>query len=153
MPETVAVREGRPEDALIITKYNRAMANETESKCLHTQTVLKGVQAGLARPELCRYFVAEVAGHVIGQAMITYEWSDWRNGQLWWLQSVYVHPDHRRQGVFRKLYRHIESLARTASDVRGIRLYVEEKNRSSQSVYAKLGLLPAGYHVYEREFE
>ncbi|MGP0565012.1 GNAT family N-acetyltransferase [Nitrospina sp. 32_T5] len=153
MPENVTVREGRAEDALIITKYNRAMANETESKCLHTQTVLRGVQQGLARPELCRYFVAELEEKVIGQAMITYEWSDWRNGTLWWLQSVYVHPDHRRQGVFRKLYQHIESLARNASDVRGIRLYVEERNRNGQSVYARLGLNPAGYHVYEREFE
>lgn len=152
MPETVTVREGRREDALIITKYNRAMANETESKCLHTQTVLKGVQEGLARPEICRYFVAEIEGQVIGQAMITYEWSDWRNGTLWWLQSVYVHPDYRKQGVFRKLYQHIESLARKEPDVRGIRLYVEEKNRNGQSVYSKLGLTPAGYHVYEREF-
>lgn len=152
MPDVLIVREGRPEDAPVIARFNRAMANETESKCLHAQTVLKGVQRGLARPEICRYFVAERDGKLIGQAMVTYEWSDWRNGELWWLQSVYVHPDHRRRGVFRKLFEHIEALAETHPDVRGLRLYVEEDNRAGQSVYQKLGLVHAGYHVYEREF-
>ena len=152
MPESVTVREGRAEDAPTIAKYNRAMANETESKCLHIQTVLKGVKQGLARPEICRYFVAEKGGDVVGQAMVTYEWSDWRNGELWWLQSVYVHPDHRRQGVFRKLFEHIEAAAQAHPDVCGLRLYVEEDNRNGQSVYRKLGLIHAGYHVYEREF-
>lgn len=151
MPDAVTVREGRPEDARVIAKFNRAMANETESKCLHTQTVLRGVKRGLARPGICRYFVAEKDGEVIGQAMITYEWSDWRNGEMWWLQSVYVHPDHRRQGVFRKLFEHIRALAENHPEVRGLRLYVEEDNHTGQAVYRKLGLTHAGYHVFERE--
>ena len=89
---------------------------------------------------------------VIGQAMITYEWSDWDNRDLWWIQSVYVHPEYRRQGAFTKLYRHIESLAREESQVRGLRLYVKENNAIGQAVYKKLGMSHTGYHVYEIEF-
>ncbi len=148
----IQIREGRPEDAAIIAEYNQRMALETEGKVLDTQTVGKGVTQGLHQPEKCRYFVAESGDHVVGQAMVTYEWSDWRNGNLWWIQSVYVHPDHRRQGIFKRLYQHIETLARKDSKVRGLRLYVEEENAAGQAVYKKLGMSHAGYHVYEREF-
>ena len=109
---SIQIREGRPEDAQIITDYNQQMALETEGKELDSDTVKKGVKQGLLQPEKCRFFVAEIQGMVIGQTMVTYEWSDWDNRDLWWIQSVYVHPDHRRQKVFTKLYRHIESLAR-----------------------------------------
>lgn len=146
------IREGRPEDAAIIAEYNQRMALETEGKELDSDTVTKGVEQGLLQPNKCRYFVAEVRGAVIGQAMITYEWSDWRNGDLWWIQSVFVHPYHRRQGIFKKLYQHIEILAREDTNVRGLRLYVEEENAAGQSVYKKLGMSHAGYHVYEKEF-
>ena len=148
----IQIREGRPEDAAIIAEYNQRMALETEDKKLDPETVRKGVEQGLLQPNKCRYFVAEAEGQVIGQVMVTYEWSDWRNGDLWWIQSVYVHPDHRRQGIFTKLYQYIEALARKDSKVRGLRLYVEEDNATGQSVYIKLGMSHAGYHVYEREF-
>jgi GNAT superfamily N-acetyltransferase len=151
-PPLIQIREGRPEDAQIIADYNQQMALETEGKELDSETVRKGVEQGLNQPENCRYFVAEVEGKVISQAMVTYEWSDWRNGDLWWIQSVYVHPDHRRQGVFKRLYQHIETLARENTNVRGLRLYVEEENAEGQAVYKKLGMSHAGYHVYEKEF-
>ncbi len=148
----IRIREGRPEDAPVLAEYNRRMALETENKELDSETVSRGVAQGLLQPDKCRYFVAESEGEVVGQAMVTYEWSDWRNGDLWWIQSVYVHPDHRRQGIFTQLFRHIESLAREAAGVCGLRLYVEGDNAVGQAVYKKLGMSHAGYHVYEREF-
>jgi ribosomal protein S18 acetylase RimI-like enzyme len=148
----IQIRAGRPEDAAIIAEYNQRIALETEGKELDSATVSKGVEQGLLQPDKCRYFVAASGDQVIGQAMVTYEWSDWRNGDLWWIQSVYVHPDHRRQGIFKRLYQNIESLAREDSKVRGLRLYVEEENATGQAVYKKLGMSHAGYHVYEREF-
>jgi len=148
----IQIREGRPEDAQIIAEYNQRMALETEGKELSSEIVEKGVEQGLLQPNKCCYFVAETQGSVIGQAMVTYEWSDWRNGDLWWIQSVYVHPGHRRQAVFTKLYQHIESRAREDVNVRGLRLYVEKENTAGQAVYKKLGMSHAGYHVYEREF-
>lgn len=150
--DPIHIRAAHIDDAAIIADYNIQMAKETESKSLDAKTVHEGVAQGLIQPEICRYFVAEVDGRLVGQAMITFEWSDWRNGELWWLQSVYVHPDHRKRGVFRKLYDHIESLARQNSRVKGLRLYVEAENGQGQAVYTKLGLIHAGYHVYEREF-
>ena len=149
---SIQIREGRPEDAAIIAAYNQRMALETEGKELDSKTVGKGVEQGLLQPDKCRFFVAEVQGVVIGQAMITYEWSDWDNRDLWWIQSVYVHPEYRRQGVFTKLYQHIEILAREESQVGGLRLYVKENNAIGQAVYKKLGMSHTGYHVYETEF-
>lgn len=148
----IHIREGRPEDAPVIADFNRRMAEETESKSLDPETVAQGVQQGLLQPEKCRYFVAEAGGKVVGQAMLTYEWSDWRNGDLWWIQSVYVHPEYRRMGIFSQIYQHIESLAREISQVRGLRLYVEAENATGQAVYQRLGMKPAGYHVFEKEF-
>ncbi len=148
----IRIREGRPEDAPVLAEYNRRMALETENKELDSETVSRGVAQGLLQPDKCRYFVAESEGEVVGQAMVTCEWSDWRNGDLWWIQSVYVHPDHRRQGIFTRLFRHIESLAREAAGVCGLRLYVEEDNAVGQAVYKKLGMSHTGYQVYEREF-
>lgn len=150
--QSIKIREGRPEDAAIIAEYNQRIALETESKELDTETVGKGVEQGLLQPDKCLYFVAEIRGSVAGQVMVTYEWSDWRNGDLWWIQSVYVHPDFRRQGIFKRLYQHIETLARENPIVRGLRLYVEEDNAAGQAVYKKLGMSRAGYHVYEMEF-
>jgi len=147
----ILIREGRLEDVKVIAEYNQRMALETEGKGLDTETVKKGVAQGLRQPEKCRFFVAEVQGSVIGQAMVTYEWSDWDNRDLWWIQSVYVHPDHRRQKVFTKLYQHIESLAREKNKVRSLRLYVKEDNAIGQAVYKKLNMSYTGYHVYEKE--
>ena len=148
----VQIREGRVEDTAIIAEYNQRMALETENKKLDMDTVMKGVKQGLLQPDKCQFFVAETQELVVGQAMITYEWSDWDNRDLWWIQSVYVHPDYRQQGVFTKLYQHIESLARKEDKVRALRLYVKDDNTVGQSVYKKLEMSYSGYHVYEKEF-
>jgi ribosomal protein S18 acetylase RimI-like enzyme len=125
------------------------MAEETEGRRLDPAVVGPGVAAVLGSPEKGRYWVAETAGVVVGQLMVTYEWSDWRNGLLWWIQSVYVHPDYRRKGVFSSLYRHVESLAADEPAVCGIRLYVENENRRAQQTYAALGMTKPGYVVME----
>lgn len=125
---------------------------ETEGKELDSRIVLEGVRQGIARPEMCRYFVAEADRQVIGQAMITYEWSDWRNSAFWWLESVYVHPDFRGRGVFRNIYSHIRQLARKTHDVCGIRLYVEQDNVPAISTYCRLGMKPSGHVVYEEDW-
>ena len=146
------IRKAEMKDAAIIARYNVEMAQETEGRTLDDNTLLSGVQNGIARPERCQYFVAEKSGTVIGQAMITYEWSDWRDGELWWLQSVYVHPEHRRQGVFKNLFAHIDALARKENHVRGLRLYVEADNHQGQSVYSRIGMFRTGYQVFEKEY-
>jgi len=136
-------------DAEAIARFNRALALETEEKSLDPATVRAGVEKALSRPDLCRYFVAERAGEVVGQLMITYEWSDWRAKVCWWIQSVYVRPDCRRHGVFRRLYEHIAAIARQDPDVCGIRLYVERDNRRAMEAYERLGMRPSGHVVYE----
>ena len=110
-----------------------------------------GVTSALDDPDRLRYWVAEEAatGRVIGQAAVTREWTDWRNGWIWWFQSVFVDPDFRRAGVFRALYRQIREEARAANDVIGLRLYVEQDNERAQGTYRSLGMNAGGYHVYE----
>lgn len=132
---------------------------ETESKELKPDTVLCGVRMALQNPNLGRYFVAEVGNpsrgeppRIIGQCMLTTEWSDWRSGQFWWLQSVYVEPEWRGRGVFRALYRHVESLARVTPGVCGLRLYVERHNESAQAIYTQLGMAPSGHVVFELDW-
>jgi GNAT superfamily N-acetyltransferase len=143
------LREGRSGDAGIIAAFNSAMAEETEGKALDPDRIGPGVQNLLEDATKGRYWVAECAGQVIGQLMVTYEWSDWRNGTIWWIQSVYVRPDWRRNGVFRALYRHVESLASETPQVVGLRLYVEENNRRAQQTYAALGMVKPSYLVME----
>ena len=99
-----------------------------------------------------RYWVAEADGMIVGQIMVTYEWSDWRNGMIWWIQSVYVHGDYRRSGVFSALYRHVETLAKQDPRVCGIRLYVERGNRRAQRTYASLGMVMTDYQVMQTIF-
>lgn len=103
----------------------------------------------LADPSKGRYWVAEFEGEVIGQIGVTYEWSDWRNGMMWWIQSVYVNENHRRKGVYSSLYRHVESLARSDPDVIGIRLYVGKDNESAQATYSELGMRAANYQIMQ----
>ncbi|MBI4579944.1 MAG: GNAT family N-acetyltransferase [Planctomycetes bacterium] len=143
------IREGTPEDAATIAGFNTAIAMETERLRLDPATAAAGVRTLLGRPELGRYMVAEADGQLVGQLMITYEWSDWRNGLCWWIQSVYVRPDWRRHGVFRALYRHVEQLAQATPGVRGIRLYVEQANERAMAAYRDLGMRPSGHVVYE----
>ena len=103
-------------------------------------------------PGHAHYWVAEVDGQVAGQIMVTHEWSDWRNGVMWWIQSVFVDAAHRRQGVFSALYRHVEAEAQASGNCAGIRLYVEKDNKLAQATYLALGMKDAGYAVMEVEF-
>src|SRR5690348_1018596 len=135
------IRRGTPNDATQVTEFNRLMALETEGKALDRDLLARGVAAGLADPAKALYFLAEDDGEVLGQMMITTEWSDWRNGWIWWIQSVYVRADARRRGVFRALYEHVHGAATQDPHVIGLRLYVEQENLPAQQTYARLGML------------
>ena len=148
-PSDLLIRPARLDDARVVADFNAAMALETEHKRLDPATLRAGVEHAIANPDVARYFLAEVAGQIAGQLMLTMEWSDWRNATFWWIQSVYVRPEHRSRGVFKALYRHVEQLARARNDVCGLRLYVERQNATAQKVYAGLGMSDAGYVVYE----
>jgi ribosomal protein S18 acetylase RimI-like enzyme len=145
----VHVRRAAIEDLETIVRFNLAMAEETEGKKLDTTTVTEGVRAALADPDRSMYFVAEVEGVIAGQTMVTLEWSDWRNGFFWWIQSVYVDPAYRREGVFRALHDHIRNLARAQQEVCGLRLYVHGDNRRAIETYRKLGMGLTDYLLCE----
>jgi GNAT superfamily N-acetyltransferase len=144
-----SIRLAGPQDAQLLASWAQTMAMETEHKHLDGDTVLKGVQTGIADPKRARYFIAMSDETPAGTLMLTTEWSDWRNGDWWWIQSVYVHPDFRRQGVFQSLYHHVKQMAEQASDVCGLRLYVEHENRNAQKTYESLGMADAGYRMME----
>jgi len=148
----IVVRPARAQDADDIARFNLAMALETEGKALDPATLRAGVDAVLADARHGFYLVAEADGANAGCLMITYEWSDWRNGQWWWLQSVYVPEEFRRRGVFRALHAEAERRARATSGVIGLRLYVERENVNAQSTYARLGMHDSGYRLFETEF-
>jgi GNAT superfamily N-acetyltransferase len=148
MPFTL--RQATPDDRAVIAEFNRRLALESEHKALDMAKLLPGVAAVLADPARGVYFVAEQGGEVVGQLLITTEWSDWRNGWFWWIQSVYVREEFRRQGVFRLLYEHVGQQARARGDVVGLRLYVERENHRAQTTYDRLGMGPTGYLVLER---
>ena len=135
---------------------NIAMAQETEGLALDDarRYVRPGVAAVLANDSLGFYLVAEIHGSPAGQLMVTYEWSDWRNGLFWWIQSVYVRPEYRRRGVYSlPLHRHVPpSQAQAAGGVCGIRLYVEQENTTAQRVYESLDMYRTRYQMYEIEF-
>jgi len=138
------------EDAETIARFNQAMAMETEGKTLDPETLGRGVRRVLDEPAHGRYLVAEdEGGAVVACLMITYEWSDWRNAQVWWIQSVYVSPAHRRKGVFRRLYQAVRELGEAAG-VCGYRLYVERENVRAQRTYEDLGMRLADYLMYEQ---
>ena len=142
-------REAKVKDIAALVDFQVAMAEETEQLRLDRDVCTRGVTAVLQDAALGRYFVAEKDGAVVGSTLITYEWSDWRNGQVWWIQSVYVVPEARRQGAYAGLYAHVQNLARAREDVRGIRLYVDRRNSSAQMVYARLGMNGDHYQVFE----
>jgi ribosomal protein S18 acetylase RimI-like enzyme len=146
------IRAARAHDADMLVEFNARMAKETEGLELARDILSKGVRGGLADAAKALYFVADAGGRVVGQLMVTKEWSDWRNGDIWWIQSVYVHPDHRRRGVFRALYDHAREQARRAGAV-GVRLYVDDHNAAAQQVYERLGMRMSNYRVMEEMFE
>jgi len=148
----LAIRPAAAAHAGLIAEFNRALAAESEGLTLDTEVVAEGVQAVLADPARGRYFLAEVDGRVVGQMLITTEWSDWRNGWFWWVQSVYVLPDCRRRGVFGRLYTHILETARRRQDVCGLRLYVDRNNTPAREVYTRLGMTHTRYRLYEADW-
>lgn len=148
MTDAINVRQATISDHKIVVAFNSALALETEGLNLEEATVGAGVRWALEHPDVGPYFLAERSGRVVGQCMVTHEWSDWRNGWLWWFQSVYVHADHRRFGVFRAMFKHVETLAGQRKDVCGLRLYVEKDNSGAMGAYAKLGMHPSGHLVY-----
>jgi len=145
------IRQARPTDAAVIAEFNGRLAAETEDLGLEPARVEAGVAALLSDPAKGIYFVAEVNGAVVGQLMITYEWSDWRNGNIWWLQSVYVKEEFRRSGVFRALFDHLRALAAATPDVRGLRLYMHADNARARQSYERLGMKRTKYEVFEME--
>jgi GNAT superfamily N-acetyltransferase len=149
----VSIRKATHEDVADLVAFNAAMAQETEEKQLCGDTLDAGVRSLIRDEQKGFYLVADVEGKAVGALMVTFEWSDWRNGLFWWLQSVYVRPEYRRQGVFRSLYRHLEQMARDQSDVCGLRLYVEKGNGVAQATYNIMGMNEIGYVVYGVEFE
>ncbi|MEO6260421.1 MAG: GNAT family N-acetyltransferase [Thermoanaerobaculia bacterium] len=136
-------------DAPRIVEFQIAMARETEEMTLDREICSRGVQAVFDVASRGRYFVAESEGLVIASLLITYEWSDWRNGNVWWIQSVYVSPEARRQGVYAGLYEHVKQAAEREGDIRGIRLYVDRRNAPAQEVYRRCGMNGEHYLVYE----
>jgi GNAT superfamily N-acetyltransferase len=147
------IRQARPGDVETLVGFSVAMASETEGRSLDRERLRQGTQAVLKSPDRGFYLVAEAAsGEVVGQLLITYEWSDWRNGVFWWIQSVYVHASWRRHGVYRRMHEHVLAQARARKDVCGVRLYVEGGNRVAKTVYGKVGLSPTTYEVYEEDF-
>lgn len=147
---TITIRQAIPADAPTIADFNCRLARESEHKRLVPDIVLAGVAAALADPgHKGPYHVAEDSGQILGQLQNTFEWSDWRNGWIWWIQSVYVHPDARRRGVFSALYAHLLQRAKDQGDVVAIRLYVEEDNARAKKTYSRLGMGLSSYGVME----
>ncbi len=142
-------RDARAADAAAIIDFQIAMARETEDFALDRAVCTAGVNAVFADPSLGRYFVAEDGSALVASLMITPEWSDWRNGVVWWIQSVYVVPAARRRGVYAGLYEHVKRNATSDGHVRGIRLYVDRRNTSAQEVYRRLGMNGEHYQVFE----
>jgi len=144
----ITIRKANQSDADAIIDFQLKMARETEELELNKATVTKGVNAVFEDRSRGQYFVAEDEGKVIASLLITFEWSDWRNCNVWWFQSVYVLPEYRRRGIFRKMYNLIKSLA-GAEDAGGLRLYVETKNIRARKTYEALGMSSEHYAFYE----
>lgn len=147
--DSVSIRRAQPGDAKVIAYFNQAMARETENKELIPETILAGVHTLLNQPAHGFYIVAEINDKVVACLMITMEWSDWRNSLFWWVQSVYVLPDYRRQGIYRQLYSFIKELAENEPSVCGLRLYVEQDNTRAQKTYKALGMQQTPYRLFE----
>lgn len=143
------IRKAILTDAAVIAGFNVKLAEESEHLRLDLDTVTQGVTALLKDPTKGVYFLAEDESQVAGQLLITYEWSDWRNGLFWWIQSVYVKQDCRGRGIFKSLFEHVQHLARDEGDVCGLRLYVEQENETARRTYFKLGFEQKNYHVFE----
>ncbi len=150
------IRLAKRGDAEKIASFSAAMAFETEGRSLDLDRLSEGTRALLESPDRGFFMVAELEEgenrQLLGQLMITYEWSDWRNGSFWWIQSLYVDPAWRRQNVFRRMHEAVMARAKTSPNVCGVRLYVEESNSLAQAVYRRVGLTPSSYSIFETDF-
>ncbi len=153
MSESVTVRAASAQDLATLVEFNRAMAAETEDKGLDEVALRAGIAYLLKHPAEGFYLVAEIDAVVAGALMVTFEWSDWRNGRFWWIQSVYVGPAFRRKGVYSALHQTVRQKALRDSQACGIRLYVETENLGAQATYAGLGMTETAYRLYEEEFQ
>ena len=144
----IEVTRARPEDAEIIAQFNEAMALETEDKRLDPEKIRAGVRGLFEDPNRGFYLVARDGATAVGCLMITYEWSDWRNGLFWWIQSVFVTEAWRRKGVYREMYAALQPMAEEAGAI-GFRLYVETENHRAQQTYRALGMEECAYRIYE----
>lgn len=145
------VRKATIKDIQSIARFNQAMSLETESKSLSSDLIIQGVTYLMEHPDAGFYLVAETQGQLSGCLGITYEWSDWRNGLFWWIQSVFVEPDFRRQSVFTSMYEQVSDLAKQ-DNACGLRLYVEKENTQAQATYKKLDMIETHYRLMEIEF-
>jgi len=148
----IEIRQAVSADTEKLVDFNIALCRETEQRDLDRVTVSAGVRRFVSEPARGRYFVALIAGEVVGQTAHTFEWSDWRNGEIWWIQSVYVHPLHRGRGVFGALFAHIKELGEKDAECCGIRLYMERENETARQSYLRLGFIETGYEVFENLF-
>jgi len=149
MSNEILIRLARRDDAPAMVQFNQAMALETEGKTLDTQILTSGVSSVFDDQRKGFYAVAEAYGQIVGGLMITFEWSDWRNGWFWWIQSVYILPDFRGRKIYSLLYAFVKKEAEKQGDVCGFRLYVEKENERAQKVYEKLGMQKTYYFMYE----
>lgn len=147
---SIRIRSAELADVPQLAAWAKAMALETENKILPDADIMSGTRRAIEQSGLAQYFIAERQGRPAGCLMLTYEWSDWRNGLWWWIQSVYVKPECRRKGVYRALYAHVRHLAENNADVQGIRLYVEKDNHAAQQTYLALGMHDSHYRVFEQ---
>jgi len=153
----ITIREANVSDTDVITEFNSQMALETEQRRLNPERLRKGVVALLGDKAKGVYFLAEIenetnARTIAGQLMLTYEWSDWRNGNFWWIQSVYVAKEFRGKGVFKALFQQVKSLAAARTDVCGLRLYMDAQNQTARQTYDRIGFHQTNYEIFEIEF-
>ncbi len=145
------IRKGQQSDLNDLIQFNQAMAMETEELALDGNLLKKGVNTLLTQPEKGFYLVAEVDNEIVGSLMVTFEWSDWRAKDYYWIQSVYIRPENRRQGIYGKLYQAVKDIAEEKGGAASFRLYVEQENSKAQQTYQALGMEQSYYLMYEEK--
>lgn len=145
------IRKGQISDLNALVEFNQAMANETEGLQLNGDILTKGVKTLIEQPEKGFYLVAEIDGEIAGSLMVTFEWSDWRAKDYYWIQSVYIRPQNRRQGIYGKLYNEVKTIAKNNGGAASFRLYVEQENTNAQKTYTALGMEKSYYLMFEEK--
>ncbi|GMA83244.1 GNAT family N-acetyltransferase [Shewanella glacialipiscicola] len=145
------IRKAKAQDITALVQFNQAMAQETEGLALDEAILTRGVGTLLESPQKGFYLVAEITGEIVGSLMVTFEWSDWRAKDYYWIQSVYIRPQNRRQGIYGKLYNEVKQLAETNGGAASFRLYVEQENLAAQQTYQALGMKQSYYLMFEEK--